>query len=538
MKLTGQARIYWRNLQATTECRHDPMITTWAEMKSCLREKYIPACYRPMIIDEWQHLRQEEGTVADYIARFDDLMIRCNVDEEPMATLARFRSSLPPEFQQELVLQEVSTLEKAYRYTLNMELYATHAHKSHAPWIATPENARYAPTVPRNPLSTLQNPVTLQITPPPSRLFLPSPSTIPTIPPPTTTTNAGSRLGAPLGPPSNRISIPPANDQPPVRRIQGGTQPRPPITFSNNTGSRVACYKCQGWRHFASQCPSPRQTSRPARALLVEIQEDAPPPPINDEETMAEIYEADPELAQAFEGTPTIIGCIIKEVRPLTNAEHSLVVSAPLGTMLSELQTGEDSAPDLEDPLRSSIFFTFSKIGSTVIKILVDSGSVVNAVAAASFLALGLQPRLHPRPYKAMWINETFLAVTKRCVVPLKVAGYREDIWCDILPMGVGSVLLGRPWLYDRDVAQLGRTNHCTFFFEGRKQVWQPYVSLLRETPTTTEIPDTPLQVPQFLGVVSARQFLKDMAEDAPVWAIQVRTKIPSSISDNFLEFL
>ena len=137
-----------------------------------------------------------------------------------------------------------------------------------------------------------------------------------------------------------------------------------------------------------------------------------------------------------------------------------------------------------------------------------------------------------------MWINDTFLAVTKRCVIPLKVAGYREDIWCDILPMGVGSVLLGRPWLYDRDVAQLGRTNRCTFFFEGSKQVWQPYVPSIRDTPAATKAPDTPLQVPQFLGAVSARQFLKDMAEDASVWAIQVRTKIPSTISDNFLEFL
>ena len=216
MKLTEQAWIYWRNLQATTERRHDPMITTWAEMKSRLREKYIPACYRPMIINEWQHLRQEQGMVADYIARFDDLMIRCNIDEEPMATLARFRAGLRPEFQRELVLQEVSTLEKAYRYTLNMELYATHAHKSHTPWIATPENARYTPTAPRNPLSTFQNPVTPQITPPPSRLFLPSASTIPTIPPSTTTTNAGSRFGPPLGPPSNRISIPSANEQSPV----------------------------------------------------------------------------------------------------------------------------------------------------------------------------------------------------------------------------------------------------------------------------------------------------------------------------------
>ena len=89
-----------------------------------------------------------------------------------------------------------------------------------------------------------------------------------------------------------------------------------------------------------------------------------------------------------------------------------------------------------------------------------------------------------------------------------------------------------------RDVVQLGRTNRCTFFFEGSKQVWEPYVPSLRDTPMTTEVPDTPLQVPQFLGVVSARKFLKDMAEDAPMWAIQVRTKIPNTISDNFPEFL
>ena len=81
MKLAGQARIYWRNLLATAERRHEPPITTWEEMKGRLRSKFVPACYRPMIIDEWQHLRQGDGTVRDYIARFDDLMIRCNIDE-------------------------------------------------------------------------------------------------------------------------------------------------------------------------------------------------------------------------------------------------------------------------------------------------------------------------------------------------------------------------------------------------------------------------------------------------------------------------
>ena len=108
------------------ERRQEPVITSWAEMKSRLRDKFVPACYRPMIIDEWQHLRQGDDTIAEHIARFNDLMIRCNLDEEPVATLARFCAGLRPEYQCELVLHEVSTLEKAYRDTINMELFSSY----------------------------------------------------------------------------------------------------------------------------------------------------------------------------------------------------------------------------------------------------------------------------------------------------------------------------------------------------------------------------------------------------------------------------
>ena len=467
MKLTGQARIYWRNLHATTERQHEPMIMSWAEMKSRLREKFIPACYRPMIIDEWQHLCQEEGTVAEYIARFDELMIRCSVDEEPMATLARFWAGQRPEFQRELVLQEVLTLKKAYRYTLNMEMYTTHNQGGHTPRITTAEVTRYVQTGSRNPLPTPPLPADRQISPssplprllPPHCLLLPNP---PTTASPTPTPTTGSRLGTPPGPLTSRVGMhqSSANEPTPAGRVPQGLRPGPPPAFPSSTGSRVACYKCQGWGHFASQCSSLRQATRPARALLVEIQDKDQPPPPDLEDTFTEIYEADPELAHAFEGSPGVVGCIIKGMKPLTNEEHSLAVAVSLGTMLSDLSAGgEETMPSTEDPLLSLIFLTFTKIGSTVVKILVDSGSVVNAIAAASVHALGLHPLLHPRPYKAMWINEASLVVTKRCIVPLKVARYREDVWCDILPMGVGSVLLGRPWLYDQDVAQYGRTN-------------------------------------------------------------------------------
>lgn len=35
--------------------------------------------------------------------------------------------------------------------------------------------------------------------------------------------------------------------------------------------------------------------------------------------------------------------------------------------------------------------------------------------------------------------------------------------------MGVGFVILGRPWLYDLDVMLYGRSNTCVFEFKGKK---------------------------------------------------------------------
>ena len=378
MKLTGQDRIYWQNLQATLEWRHEPMTTSWAEMKSRLREKFVPACYQSMILDEWQHLRQEEGTVADYIARFDDLMIRCNVDEEPMATLARFRAGLRQEFQREMVLHEVSTLERAYRYALNMEMYTIHNIGGRTPWVATAEVTRYAQECSRHPLPIPPPPVNRPIssTAPSPRLLLPTPSMLPSA---ATSPTTGNRFGASPGPFSPGATFSPgtgmqqalANESTTAGRVPQGPRTRAPPTGPSSSSARIACYKCQGWGHFAAQCPSSRQMTRPARALLVEIQDDEQLPPPRPDDVLAEIYEADPELAQAFEGSPSLVGCIIKEKTTLTIAEHSRAVAAPLGTMLSNSSSGggEEARPITEDPLRSSIFSTFTRIGPTVVKL-------------------------------------------------------------------------------------------------------------------------------------------------------------------------
>ena len=174
----------------------------------------------------------------DYIAKFDDLMIRCNIDEEPMATLARFRAGLRPKFQCKLVLKEVSTLEKAYRYTINMELYATHTQRVHTPWVTTTEVTRL---VQSSPVILLPTPLPLvnmptSPSPPPLRLLLPAqPPTPSTTPTPTTR----SRLGPPASSPTTKFGVPnpSANKRTPEGRAPRGIRPQLPPAPPNSAGT-------------------------------------------------------------------------------------------------------------------------------------------------------------------------------------------------------------------------------------------------------------------------------------------------------------
>ena len=316
-----------------------------------------------------------------------------------------------------------------------MELFSSHAQRAMTPWIATDEVIRTVHSTHGNSLP-LPLPLVSPSAAPPlhSRLYTPASTPSPPITPATT---AGDLLGPHTGAPATKISLsyPLASEWLTDGRHPGGIRPRGSRTPPPNTRARVAYFKCQGWGHFASQCPSPRQATRPARTLLVEIQDDDHPPPPGLDDPEAEVYEVDPALANTFEGTPGLLGCIIKEIIPLTSEEHNFALTAPIGMTISEETTSsstpsgpKNTSPGTENPLQSAIFLTFTKMGSLMIKIVVDSGSVVNAIAVASVLSLGLQPLPHLRPYKAMWINDAYLAMTTRCIVPIQVAGYQEDV--------------------------------------------------------------------------------------------------------------
>ena len=57
-------------------------------------------------------------------------------------------------------------------------------------------------------------------------------------------------------------------------------------------------------------------------------------------------------------------------------------------------------AKEQEDWRRTSILQTFIKISEKVCKVILDSGSCVNAISNNTIKNLGLSPVPHPNPYK------------------------------------------------------------------------------------------------------------------------------------------
>ncbi|KAK8955936.1 hypothetical protein KSP40_PGU008277 [Platanthera guangdongensis] len=58
---------------------------------------------------------------------------------------------------------------------------------------------------------------------------------------------------------------------------------------------------------------------------------------------------------------------------------------------------------------------------------------------------MGLTAEPHPSPFQVAWVTKTTLSVTRRCLVPITIGPYTDKIWCDVMPMDVCHVLLGRP---------------------------------------------------------------------------------------------
>lgn len=123
-----------------------------------------------------------------------------------------------------------------------------------------------------------------------------------------------------------------------------------------------------------------------------------------------------------------------------------------------------------EQSQRHNLFQIKFVINNRSCPVIIDGGSCNNLASMDMVEKLGLTTKQHPRPYYIQWFNSCGkLKVTRIVRVHFSIGSYHDYADCDVVPMQACSLLLCRPWQYDRDTMHHGRTNKYTLISKGKK---------------------------------------------------------------------
>eukprot|EP00253_Pinus_taeda_P016250 PITA_16250 len=162
-----------------------------------------------------------------------------------------------------------------------------------------------------------------------------------------------------------------------------------------------------------------------------------------------------------------------------------------------------------------ALFRTVCKSHGKCCKLIIDSGSTNNIVSTKMVEKLELKRLKHPTHYKVSWLQKGHqLLVDEQCEVEFQIVRYKDKFICDIMPMNVCHILLGRPWQYDRKVVHDGLTNYYKFVNDGIKHTLVPIKE--EQTAGTSE--------PRAL-LIGGKQFLKQVEDSEMGYAVVKREK-------------
>lgn len=82
-----------------------------------------------------------------------------------------------------------------------------------------------------------------------------------------------------------------------------------------------------------------------------------------------------------------------------------------------------------------------------------DTKSQENLISESLVKKLGLETKPHQKTYPLGWIHyKVKLNVTKQCKVKFVIASkLRDEVELDVIPLDICGMVLGSPYLYDRN---------------------------------------------------------------------------------------
>ena len=230
----------------------------------------------------------------------------------------------------------------------------------------------------------------------------------------------------------------------------------------SSSGSNFKCFKCGEMGHKANECNKPLLSKGRALILddVVEVEE------VGDSDS-DELVEGDDEKEEG-------------------------VVLVMKRTLLTPRKKDDD------EWLKGNIFYSTCNILDKVCKLVIDGGSCENVVSQEAVDKLGLKIEEHPHPNKLSWLKKGGeIKVMKRCMVSFSIQKkYGDVVSCNVVPMDVCHLLLGRPWQYDQDTCHNGKYNTYSLKINGK-------ITLLpmkhKVTPKTQKLDKTLLSIKSYI---------------------------------------
>ncbi|XP_062075889.1 uncharacterized protein LOC133780020 [Humulus lupulus] len=295
---------------------------------------------------------------------------------------------------------------------------------------------------------------------------------------PTSDVTPSSASAPPTNKPSSS-SAPPSRPQPPPTTPGKQSFPRSHNPYSRSGPDR--CYRCLEPGHRSNECPKCRT------AFVIDDYDGAHGDDFFHVDDSATLYD-DTDFAVGDEGDPIV--CILEKI----------------------ILASKQSLPSQ----RNTIFCTRCTINNKVCDVIIDSGSTENVVSKALVKTLALQTSPHPQPYKLGWIKCGIEAkVTELCRFSFSIGkNYHDDVSCDMVEMDACHILLGRLWLFDRDVLHKGRDNTYVFHWKGRKIALLPFIPSSPLPSTSPKVGATLLNLPHYRLAPKEHGILQRLVDD------------------------
>ena len=391
------------------------MPQTWDALKRIMRARFVPSYYARDLLNQLQQLKQGTKSVEEYYQELQMGMLRCNLEEDVEPAMARFLGGLNREIQDILAYKEYTNITRLFHLACKAEREVQGRRASTRTNISAGRNFS---TQPRSSI----------------------PST--------------GRAAAPYSS-SARIAAPPSSDKPrdnPANSAAKTTQ-KPAATTSSvaSTGRTrdVQCHRCKGFGHVMRDCPS-------KHVLVVK----------NDGEYSSTSELEEDILALLAADHAGSEGCSEEHINAAeADRYESLIVQRVLSAQMEKAEQNQ----------RHTLFQTKCVIKERSCRVIIDGGSCNNLASSDMVEKLALTTQPHPHPYCIQWLNNTGKAkVTKLVRINLAIGSYKDVVECDVVPMQACSILLGRPWQFDKDSMHHGRSNQYSFQYHDKRIVLHP----------------------------------------------------------------